>query len=206
MVAANLADIRKRLDTLVKKLAKHYKKDARVKRLSKRFVSKNISEVASNSKLTSYSVNKGEKIVFCLRSRDGKETLVDINTIMFVALHEIAHVMTISVGHTHEFWENFRFLLSHAVHWKLYETVDFKSSPVPYCGTQITDTPLKESDINSYVGHLPKMSSNYVGHLEKVDENESIDAAYYVSSIPTSSASCPGSNSRMHRLRVWTRF
>lgn len=163
-----LAKIRQRLDSLVKKLEKNYKKDSRVKRLTKRFVSHHISEVPSNSKLTSYSVNKGEKIVFCLRSRDGKNTIVDINTIMFVALHELSHVMTISVGHTHEFWENFRFLLSHSIHWKLYEPVDFKSEPVPYCGTQITDTPLKESDIPSYVGHLTE-----------ADENENIDASFY---------------------------
>ena len=33
----------------------------------------------------------------------------------FVALHELSHVMTVSVGHTQEFWENFKFLLKEAV-------------------------------------------------------------------------------------------
>lgn len=163
-----LARIRRRLDTLVRKLSANYKKDSRVKLLRKRFVSENICEVAENSKLTSYSVNKGEKIVFCLRSRDGKDTLVDINTIMFVALHELAHVMTISVGHTAEFWENFRFLLSHAIHWKLYVPVDFKEKPVPYCGTNITDTPLQNED-------MPK----YVGHLADVEDDSTPDATFY---------------------------
>jgi hypothetical protein len=161
-----LATIRRRLDRLTHKLRAHYKKDSRVSMLTKRFESKNISEVAAHSKLTSYSVNKGEKIIFCLRSRDGEDTLVDLNTIMFVALHELAHVMTISVGHTKEFWENFRFLLSHAIHWKLYVPVDFKETPVPYCGTNITDTPLQ-------LDEMPK----YVGHLNKIDEEA--DVGFY---------------------------
>ena len=44
----------------------------------------NISESTKDNKYTSYSVNKGEKIVFCLRSRDEKNKLVDINIMMFV--------------------------------------------------------------------------------------------------------------------------
>ena len=34
---------------------------------------------------------------------------------MFVTLHELAHVMTVSVGHTEEFWTNFKFLLTKSV-------------------------------------------------------------------------------------------
>ena len=74
----------------------------------------NITETDKDSKYTSYSVNKGEKMVFCLRSRDEKNNLVDINTIMFVAIHELAHTMTKSIGHTQEFWDKFRTLLKNA--------------------------------------------------------------------------------------------
>jgi hypothetical protein len=114
-------------------------------RLSKRFQPDNISETTPNTKYTSYSVNKGQKIVFCLRDKGADEKLVDDNIIMFVALHELAHIMTVSVGHTEEFWENFRILLRVAIALKLYKNQDYASSPVNYCGTKITDTPLKTS-------------------------------------------------------------
>ena len=115
------------------------------KRLISRFQPDNISESTPNNKYTSYSVNKGQKIVFCLRAKgQPKETLVDDNIIMFVALHELAHIMTVSVGHTEEFWENFRVLLRVAIKIKLYRDQDYASSPVDYCGTKITDTPLKK--------------------------------------------------------------
>ena len=113
-------------------------------RLISRFQPDNISETTPNNKYTSYSVNKGQKIVFCLRAKGTKEeTLVEDNVIMFVALHELAHIMTVSVGHTEEFWENFRILLRVAIALKLYKNQDYSSKPVDYCGTKITDTPLK---------------------------------------------------------------
>jgi hypothetical protein len=153
--AANLlAKVKNRLITLIRKLKSTYSTNKNVNRLHKRFSPENIREVAAHSSLTSYSVNKGEKIIMCIRSRDGKNTLTDLNTIMFVALHELAHVMTISVGHTSEFWENFRYILAHAIHWKLYKPVNFRQKPVPYCGTNITDTPLHLQDMPKYIGHL----------------------------------------------------
>jgi predicted metal-dependent hydrolase len=112
-------------------------------RLIKRFQPDNISESTPNSKYTSYSVNKGQKIVFCIRAKNKAETLVEENVIMFVALHELAHIMTKSIGHTEEFWNNFRILLRVAIELKLYRNQDYASSPVDYCGTKITDTPLK---------------------------------------------------------------
>ena len=68
------------------------------------------SEPDPTNDFTSYSLNKGEKIVFCLRSEETKQ-LHDINIIMFVAIHELAHVMSVTIGHNEEFYTNFRFLL-----------------------------------------------------------------------------------------------
>ena len=113
-------------------------------RLQQRFNPDNLSESTPDKKYTSYSVNKGEKIVFCLRSKDERETLVKENIMMFVALHELAHVMTKSVGHTEEFWDNFRFLLKVAINQGLYQNINYNDTPKDYCGTTITDTPLKE--------------------------------------------------------------
>lgn len=141
--AANiLANIKKKLLKIVVKLEKDFPKDDRVIRLVNKFQPKKITESVSGTKYTSYSVNKGEKIVFCIRSKNNNEKLVKLNTMMFVAIHELAHIMTISIGHTKEFWDNMRFILKSAIKYGIYKKQNFKKKPVPYCGTTITDSPL----------------------------------------------------------------
>jgi predicted metal-dependent hydrolase len=61
---------------------------------------------------------------------------------MFVVLHEMAHLMTTTVGHTPEFWANFRRILHDAIQAGVYENVNYAKNPVQYCGMTITDTPL----------------------------------------------------------------
>ena len=153
-----LSKLRQKLVQLTKQMQTHYPHDKRVRLLLRRYNPDDMSEVAADSRYTSYSVNKGEKIVYCIRSRDDREELVDLNTILFVALHELAHVMTISVGHTSEFWENFRFLLAHAVHWRVYRSVNFRKKPTSYCGTYITDSPLDNVDMRKYVNYNSPVS------------------------------------------------
>lgn len=143
--AANLmSSIRQKLDKLIVYLVQKYPKDDRGFRLKKKFNADNIEESESGSKYTSFSVNKGEKIVFCIRSKDKYANLEDENLIMFVALHELAHIMTLSIGHTDEFWNNFRFMLKESIKIGIYKRHDFKKNPEKYCGTFITDTPLRD--------------------------------------------------------------
>ena len=139
-----LAIIKKNLLKLVEFCEKKHSDDKRVHRLVDKFKPEKISESLSSSKHTSYSVNKGEKIVFCIRTKDKKQRLIKLNTMMFVAIHELAHVMTLSIGHTDEFWENMKFLLKVAIKNGIYKKQDFQKNPEPYCGTTITDTPLRE--------------------------------------------------------------
>lgn len=140
--AANLlAEVRKKMMELSDYLQVKFPKDERVTRL-KKFSPDNIVEKSRDSKYTSYSINKGEKIVFCLRSRNSDEKLVDLNLLMFVALHELGHVITVSIGHEEEFWDNFKWLLEQSIVLGIYKPHDFKNKPEEYCGTQITDTPL----------------------------------------------------------------
>jgi len=93
---------------------------------------------------TSYSENKGQKVVVCLRDKTKKPDypLVDINTIMFVMLHEMSHLMTETIGHTPEFWGNFKRILHDAVKLGIYKPVNYAHAPTPYCGMTITDTPM----------------------------------------------------------------
>lgn len=141
--AANLlAQIRQNLERLLTHLDKMYPNDERTVQLKKNFQSDKIGEGAENDKYTSYSINKGERIVFCLRARDGTRKLMDLNTMMFVALHEVAHVASKKVGHTQEFWGNFRWLLEEAIQAGVYIEQDFKLKPVSYCGMVISGSPL----------------------------------------------------------------
>jgi hypothetical protein len=137
-----LAKIRAHLETLTRHLQKMYPEDPRTEQILMKFRPEKISEGSNHAQYTSYSVNKGEKIVFCLRSRDETNKLVDLNTMMFVALHELAHIGTKSIGHTEEFWTNFRWLLEESVNVGVYKEQDFKSKPVKYCGINITESPL----------------------------------------------------------------
>ena len=136
-----LAQIRANLVKVSQELKKSNKDNVDVNRMINNFNPDNLSESTHENKYTSYSVNKGEKIVFCMRSRDEKQKLVDLNIMMFVSLHELAHTMTKSVGHTQEFWNNFRILLRNARKLGVYKRVNYNDKPVEYCGTKITDDP-----------------------------------------------------------------
>lgn len=141
--AANLlAHIRANLESVSRHLQKMYADDPRTERIVMKFDPTKMSEGSNHSEYTSFSINKGEQVVFCLRSKDENNKLVDLNTMMFVALHELAHICTESNGHTEEFWDNFRWLLHEAINIGVYKEQDFKSKPVPYCGINITETPL----------------------------------------------------------------
>jgi predicted metal-dependent hydrolase len=146
-----LSKIRSRLSTIVETLDEEIKTDKNkydkttiqsIKRLKSNYKPNNITESSPGNKYTSYSINKGDKIVFCLRSKTADNTLVDLNTMMFVAIHELAHLMTKSIGHTPEFWDNMRFLLKKGIELKLYKKHDYSTTPKDYCGTKITDSPL----------------------------------------------------------------
>lgn len=114
-----------------------------IARLVQNFNPDAFSETTPDAKYTSYSVNKGEKIVFCLRDKKDGEELVKENIMTFVAIHELGHLMTKSIGHEPEFWNTFKLLLKIAIDNNLYKNIDFNSTPKEYCGVKITDTPLK---------------------------------------------------------------
>jgi len=117
-----------------------------IKRLVKNYNPNVLSENTPDSKFTSYSENKGQKIVFCLRQKSNNK-LVDLNTMMFVGLHELSHLMTKSIGHDEDFWNNFKILLRMAIRLGIYKCQDFVKESKEYCGTRITDSPLRCGDV-----------------------------------------------------------
>jgi hypothetical protein len=141
-LAANLlADVTQKCKDLVAYCAKKYSDDEKVQRLVQKFNPTKISETLPTSEYTAYSENKGEKLAFCLNKKKNGAELIDENTLMFVATHELAHIMTVSEGHKQEFWQNFKFLLENAKDAGLYKPVDYKKDHQPYCGMDITDNP-----------------------------------------------------------------
>lgn len=135
-----IAKIKSRLSTLIEHLKKSYgESEERVERLISNYRPDKMREGVDTPGYTSYSINKGEQIILCLRNQD---ELVDINTMMFVVLHEMGHLASESIGHTEEFWDNFKWLLEESINIGIYVKQDFETKSVEYCGMNITSTPL----------------------------------------------------------------
>ena len=165
----NCNDSGKECKKNIKDIKKIDIKPEEIEMLIQRFNPDNISESTPDNKYTSYSVNKGEKVIFCIRDKKNNE-IINCNTLMFVAIHELAHIMTISIGHGEDFWNNMKYLLAVAqtepcksdynitsefyknnifinkpgttkYSKMIYEYVDYSHNAAEYCGTKITTTP-----------------------------------------------------------------
>ena len=89
----------------------------------------------SSSHDVGYTINKGDKIGLCIEN--------DINTLMFICIHELAHVCTKEIGHTKLFWENFKYILEAAIKSDIYDYRNYNINPKMYCKTNINFTPVK---------------------------------------------------------------
>ena len=142
-IAADLlAKVTENCKKLVHYVGDKYPNQDNVKRLVSGFNPKKISETLPTSTYTAYSENKGEKLAFCLnKSKHDNENLIDENTLTFVAIHELSHIATKSIGHKTEFWDNFKFLLTEAKEAGIHNPTDYKKQPREYCGMKIHDNP-----------------------------------------------------------------
>ncbi len=142
MSADKLATINIKMNKLVSHVGEKYPEKENVKRLVAGYNPQKIYETLPTSEYTAYSENKGEKLAFCLDTeKNSQGRLIDINTLMYVALHELSHIATKTIGHTDEFWDNFKFLITEAKEIGVYNPVNYKKEPVRYCGMNITDNP-----------------------------------------------------------------
>jgi hypothetical protein len=133
-----LADINQDMIRLIKHMQVKFPSSSDVKMLYDNYDPTAISEGSPESGYTSYSVNKGEKLVICIRNTD--QSFVDKNVVLYPTIHELGHLMTHEIGHTPLFWQNFKILLQEAVEIDLYKKIDFKNKPTPYCGITITSS------------------------------------------------------------------
>lgn len=134
-----IAILVKKSQTLISHLQRIAPDDPRTTRLKSRFNPENIIEKHDGDNATSYTINKGDRLVLCIRQKTDKSELVDQNTAMFVMIHELAHIASESIGHNEEFYENNKWLLSYAIDIGVYQYVDYEENNETYCGMEITN-------------------------------------------------------------------
>jgi hypothetical protein len=98
---------------------------------------------------TSYVLNKGDLIKLCLRDKKTGD-FHDMNTLIFVNLHELSHLLDREYGHNKSFWRGFQTVLNEAVELGIYRPVDYNKNPAIYCGLQIHSNPFFRPD-NAYL-------------------------------------------------------
>jgi len=142
------------IQTFIKYLDQKYTpKDGEIdnvmSRIAKNFNPAQVYEhLGSGEGDTSYTIGKGEKMYVCIRGQGGK--IHDNNTIIFVMLHEIAHIGNKEWGHSiNDFWPIFKTILQDAVDYGIYTPVDYAKSPVAYCGMSINYNPLFDVNLHS---------------------------------------------------------
>ena len=116
--------------------------DRRVKRLVNRIHDTKIEESPFEPDTSSYTLNKGELMAFCVRSKENPNDMHDYQTMLFVVIHELAHVASVSRGHGAEFVSTFKWLLQQADESGMYSPVDYSKTPITYCGVRVTNNPL----------------------------------------------------------------
>ncbi len=157
--ADTLATIKKEMKRLVFYIDEKCKKNKDKEMLdNKKYVDTIINRIddvdfkesGHNSRFTSYSVNKGEEVVFCLRSKINGD-FHDMNEIYYVAIHEIAHIGCPEVGHTKLFEHINLYLLKQAQDLGLYMYKDYDSYPLEYCGISLSSNILNGTGVNSHI-------------------------------------------------------
>lgn len=139
--ADTLARLNQDMLKLIKHLEEKFPDNPEIKRLVKNYDPNNVSEGSPDSGYTSYTVNKGQKLVLCIRQKNKKQTLIkDRNLLRYVVFHEAGHYASKSIGHTKEFWRHFKFIINEAVEIGLYKKTDYASSPQPYCGITVSSS------------------------------------------------------------------
>lgn len=121
-----------------------------VSHLLARYNPDNLAENSPNDPAgdTSYTLDKGAVVALCLRERDPAASgnlkthdIHDLDTLMFVALHEMGHIAVDVVDHPPRFWSAFRFLLDEAESAGIFTSPNYHAKPRTYCGVRIDYSP-----------------------------------------------------------------
>lgn len=161
--ANTLADINQRVMKLIEHLEKKYSKDPSknywIFMLKKNYKPSILSEAALDNRYTTFTVDKSDMHV-CLRTRDQNEKMYEINLLMYVILHELAHLCNFDRkgnpihGHGKEFKEIFKLLVVEAVKIGVYRYTDYSKQPQEYCNIVINSTILPSHHLDFYLNEV----------------------------------------------------
>ena len=110
-----------------------------------------IKEIGIMENDAAYVLNK-KKMSFCLRKNSYEGELESVNLLTYVAIHELAHIMSVDIGHSDEFKVNFRFLLNYAKGITYLNPITTQIEPVyleiddtqdQFCGVKISKNSIK---------------------------------------------------------------
>jgi hypothetical protein len=87
-----------------------------------------------------YSVDKGKSIHICVLDTNGN--VAETNAMLFVAIHELAHVAEIKWGHGPSFFKTMQYLLEVADALGIYTYQDHATNHVSLCGRKLGHNPL----------------------------------------------------------------
>ncbi len=145
--ANTLAEINRRVMILINYLDNTYKNDYTknyfIKMLKQNYSSNILSEAAIDKRYTTFTINKNNMHI-CLRTRDQKDAMYDINLLIYVVLHELAHIANYDpeenpiIGHGPEFKMIFKFLVLEATKLNIYTYEDYTQKPREYCGIMLS--------------------------------------------------------------------
>lgn len=136
-----LCDVDKRVNKLLTQLDRLDSTQAA--NLRSRYNDLKIVEASKESYTINKAVGHFDKIHICLK-KDGK--FFDIDTIMFVVIHELTHVMRneydLFNAHPISFWRDNKKLLIIAESAGVMRNIDYRASPIDYCSKIINSNPV----------------------------------------------------------------
>jgi len=133
-----LSEVNKRCEKLIKTLGSKYPRDKRTKKIIERYQWHDLREDDS-----SFTINKGSKIHIKIRDA---HSYYSINTIMFVVLHELSHIVTpqydLTFNHSKIFWNNNIWIMQNASEIGIFHPINYKLYPIKYGGGYINYNPM----------------------------------------------------------------
>jgi hypothetical protein len=134
-VANTLAQLNKRTLLLIDHLKLRAPTSPITITLDKKYSYKILSEAPVQKGMTTYTINK-KFIKMCIKSQK-QTSIYDINTLMYVLLHELAHMANTNTGHGKEFLDIFKFLTLQAIQAGVYTPDNYRLEPREYCEIQL---------------------------------------------------------------------
>lgn len=139
-----LAQINQRVEKLIQhlQLSNNQMTKQFGEKLAKVYNPNVISEAAFDTRYTTFTIDKQDMHI-CLRTRDDQQQAYDINILMYVVIHELAHMInydesgTPILGHGREFQKIFKMLIKEAILAEVYKYENYRENPREYCGITI---------------------------------------------------------------------